>query len=137
MVRGKGDILLEFLLLICFGGVVMLKCKLGICSVSFRKYSPEEIAKAVSDAGLECIEWGSDIHAPCMDAEAIENIVSIQKKYGISCSSYGTYFHLGSDDFDELPHYIRAANMLGTNVLRLWCGAKRTTMTFHTQNYTF
>ena len=38
--------------------------KPGLCSVSFRENSPEEILQAMADAGLWYIEWGSDVHAP-------------------------------------------------------------------------
>ena len=65
---------------------------LGLVSVSFRKITPEEILSAVRDAGLSCIEWGSDVHAPCKDTERLYGLVELQKKYGITCSSYGTYF---------------------------------------------
>lgn len=100
------------------------KYSLGLVSVSFRKHTPEEIIKAVKEAGLSCIEWGSDIHAPCRDTERLLDIVRLQTEYGIECSSYGTYFRLGHTPIEELPRYISAAKMLGTNILRLWCGTK-------------
>lgn len=102
----------------------MKKYKCGLVSVSFRQHSPEEIVMAVKNAGLECIEWGSDIHAPCDDLEKIHNIVELQNKHGISCSSYGTYFKLCKDNVEELQKYIDAAKLLGTDILRLWCGEK-------------
>ncbi len=98
--------------------------RLGLVSVSFREHTPEEILQAMQDAGLTCIEWGSDVHAPCKDTEHISAIAELQKKYGITCSSYGTYFRLGETPLAELPAYIIAAKMLGTDVLRLWCGKK-------------
>ena len=98
--------------------------KLGLVSVSFRGNSPEEIAAAARDAGLECIEWGSDVHAPCGDIGRLDAIVRIQREYGLYCCSYGTYFRLGVTPLDELADYIAAAERLGTNVLRLWCGRK-------------
>lgn len=98
--------------------------KLGLVSISFRKHSPLEIILAAKKAGLECIEWGSDVHAPINDTEKISNIVALQKKHGIYCSSYGTYFRLGVSNTEELPQYITAAKTLGTDVLRLWCGDK-------------
>ena len=73
--------------------------KCGLVSVSFRKYTPQQIVSAVKSCGLQCIEWGSDIHAPRNDIEKLNEIVKLQNKYGIYCSSYGTYFHLGQDDF--------------------------------------
>ena len=98
---------------------------LGLVSVSFRKHSPEEIVKAVRSAGLTCIEWGSDIHAPCRDTDRLREIARLQEEYGITCSSYGTYFRLGVTPLSELPDYIAAAKILGTNILRLWGGTKK------------
>ena len=98
--------------------------KLGLVSVSFRHHTQEEILKAVKNTGLKCIEWGSDIHAPCEDVEKLEEIAFLQKKYGVTCSSYGTYFRLGETPIKELYQYIRAAKILGTDILRVWAGAK-------------
>ena len=97
---------------------------LGLVSVSFRKHTPEEIVKAVKSAGLTCIEWGSDIHAPCRDTDRLHELARLQEEYGITCSSYGTYFRLGQTPMEELTDYITAAKQLGTNLLRLWCGNK-------------
>ena len=98
--------------------------QLGLVSISFRKETPETLVEAVKAAGLTCIEWGSDVHAPWDDEEKLQNIVRLQKESGISCSSYGTYFRIGKNDVSEFPGYIRAAKLLGTDILRLWCGTK-------------
>ena len=98
--------------------------KLGLVSVSFRAYSPERIIDEAKKAGLSYIEWGSDIHAPCFDREKLIKIAEYQKQSGICCSSYGTYFRLGVTDINELISYIEAARLLGTDILRLWCGDK-------------
>ena len=97
---------------------------LGVVSVSFRKHTPLEILKQMKTAGLNFIEWGSDVHAPPRDIENLKTIASMQKEYGVATSSYGTYFRLGVTPVEELADYIRAAEILGTNVLRLWCGDK-------------
>lgn len=96
----------------------------GLVSVSFRPLSPKEVIEATAAAGLKCIEWGSDVHAPCNDIECLQEIAKLQKQSGISCSSYGTYFRIGTNAAEELPAYIEAARILGTNILRVWCGAK-------------
>lgn len=96
--------------------------QLGLVSVSFRPESPETVIKAAKAAGLSCIEWGSDVHAPCDDENRLQEIAALQKEYGVSCCSYGTYFRLGVTDVAELPAYIRAAKLLGTDTLRLWAG---------------
>ena len=98
--------------------------ELGLVSISFRKYSPAEIIKAVKNAGLTCIEWGSDVHAPARDTVRLREIAALQEEYGVTCSSYGTYFRLGSTPLAELTDYIAAAKILGTNILRLWGGSK-------------
>ena len=97
---------------------------IGLVSVSFRPLTVEQVVKAAAEAGLTCIEWGSDVHAPHDDEARLQEIVALQKQYGLTCCSYGTYFRLGKDDVAQLPDYIRAAKILGTNILRLWCGDK-------------
>lgn len=97
---------------------------LGLVSVSFRKNTPKEILEAMKLAGLNCIEWGSDIHAPANDSEKLNNIILLQKEYGIKCCSYGTYFRLGESSLEDLNLYINAAKLLGTNIIRIWCGNK-------------
>lgn len=98
--------------------------KTGVVSVSFRKLSVDEVIKYTKDAGLAAIEWGSDVHAPYTDMERIKYIAKAQTEAGLYCPSYGTYFKLGEHPVEELYGYIEAAKMLGTNVLRLWCGNK-------------
>ena len=98
--------------------------KLGVASVSFRALSAEQVIDLATDAGLEVIEWGSDVHAPCKEIEKLDEIVKLQREKNIRCSSYGTYFRLGVHPVEELEEYISAAKRLGTNVLRIWCGNK-------------
>ncbi len=95
--------------------------KLGLVSVSFRDKTPQEILVAMNECGLRFIEWGSDVHCP---PEKANEIAKLQKEYGIECCSYGTYFKLGVTPICELQSYIDAAKVLGTNILRLWCGNK-------------
>ena len=102
----------------------MRQYTLGLVSVSFRGHTPKEILEATRAAGLSCIEWGSDIHAPCKDLARLYEIADLQKQYGITCSSYGTYFKFGKTPLEELTDYITAAKILGADVLRLWCGRK-------------
>lgn len=97
---------------------------IGLVSISFRPHSPREILEAMQKAGLSFIEWGGDVHAPCDDLQRLEELVALQKEYGIKCSSYGTYFRIGINAIEELDAHIAAARMLGCNVLRLWCGKK-------------
>ncbi|MBQ2734874.1 MAG: TIM barrel protein [Clostridia bacterium] len=98
--------------------------RLGLVSISFRDRTPEEILIAMQKAQLSYVEWGSDVHAPCRDKKRLAELVRLQNAYGITCSSYGTYFRLGETPLEELTDYIAAAKILGTDILRLWCGRK-------------
>lgn len=107
----------------------MNRFKTGLCSVSFRKNTAEEIVEAVASAGLDFIEWGSDVHAPHDGTKNLQNIAALCDRYGIRCSSYGTYFRIGQTDLAELHGYISAAKLMGTDRLRLWCGVKGSAVT--------
>ena len=98
--------------------------QLGLASISFRKNSPEEILAAMRAAGLTHIEWGSDVHAPYCDMAQLSAVAALTERYGITTSSYGTYFRFGETPLGELASYIAAAHCLGTDMLRLWCGKK-------------
>jgi sugar phosphate isomerase/epimerase len=78
----------------------------------------------MKNARLTHIEWGSDVHAPCENVEQLKEINKLQNEYGIICSSYGTYFRLGVTPISELKKYIDGAKILGTKIIRVWCGSK-------------
>lgn len=96
----------------------------GLVSVTFRGLNPEEILKLASENDLPYIEWGSDVHAPAGDTAALQKLAALQEQYGITCSSYGTYFRLGRDALSQLPLYFDSTGQLGTSVLRIWAGDK-------------
>lgn len=98
--------------------------KLGLVSVSFPSLTPEKIIKAAKNAGLTCIEWSSKLHAPCHAPDRLREIRNMQEATGIQCCSYGTYFQIGINKPEELTAYFDGAELLGTNILRLWCGLK-------------
>lgn len=98
-----------------------MKHRLGLVSVSFRQHTPKEILIAMKECGLDIIEWGSDLHAPI---HKVSEIAKLQKEYQVTCCSYGSYFRLGVTPLTELSNYLTAAKILGTNIVRVWCGDK-------------
>lgn len=102
----------------------MRNFKPGLVSVSFRNLPPQEILNLMKQNDLEYVEWGSDVHASPHDTDNLEYIAGMQKDMGIKCSSYGTYFRICVNETEEIYDYIKAAKILGTNVLRLWCSDK-------------
>lgn len=98
--------------------------KSGLTSVTFRHLKPVQIAEYMNSAGIETIEWGSDIHAPCGDTENAEYIKKISDEHGIEISSYGSYYRLGENDNPqkEFEKYLSVARILCAPVIRIWTG---------------
>lgn len=97
----------------------------GICSVTFRKLSFEQIVALVAKAGLDGIEWGGDVHAP-PDAPpcALQPLREATEKAGLVVASYGSYYNVvkAEDHPNGFPPVLDAAEALGTKVIRIWCG---------------
>ena len=94
--------------------------KSGVCSVTFRNKSPQEIIELTARAGLCAIEWGSDVHVPEGDIEKAKEIRKMTEAAGLEVSSYGSYFRLGNNqDFTPI---LESAIALGTNEIRIWAG---------------
>lgn len=93
---------------------------IGLCSVTLRDKDVEEIIALVKDAGLEVIEWGSDVHVPETDPENAKNVAKMMHEADLETSSYGSYYKLGS--FDDFKPYIEIAKILGASIIRVWGG---------------
>ena len=48
--------------------------KTGLTSVSFRKLSVDEVIALAKKAGVDGIEWGSDVHVPPNDIEYVKEV---------------------------------------------------------------
>ncbi|MBQ9968051.1 MAG: sugar phosphate isomerase/epimerase [Oscillospiraceae bacterium] len=107
--------------------------KTGLCSVSFRKLTVEEIIAAVKDAGLDGIEWGGDVHVPHGDVEKARYVAKLMKEAGLETLSYGTYYYSGDHAVEDFKGVIDCALALGTKILRVWAGSK--TLTEVTDEY--
>lgn len=101
-----------------------LKC--GLCSVTFRGKSVEEVLALVKHAGLESIEWGGDVHVPPdLDPQRVREIRARTEDAGVTIASYGSYFHIiegSSHNTHSWTQTMDVAELLGTSTLRLWCG---------------
>ena len=99
-----------------------MKNQAGICSVTFRNKSVEELLKFCKGNGLTCIEWGGDVHVPPNDLENAKKVRALSEIYGVQCSSYGSYFKCRKiEDFEAIS---RHAEALGAKVIRIWAGEK-------------
>ena len=94
--------------------------KAGLCSVTFRKLSVQEIIELAKGNRLSCIEWGSDIHVPETNLKNAEAVGKLTRAAGLECPSYGTYFKCREGE--DFNNYSLAAEQLGAKTIRVWAG---------------
>ncbi len=98
--------------------------KTGICSVTFRPFSIEELVALTAKAGLDAVEWGGDVHVPHGDLEAARRARRVTLDAGLEVSSYGSYFSpLDADGAPEaFEPVLESALALGSDTIRIWAG---------------
>ena len=95
--------------------------KIGFTSTSFRQIkSTEKIVRIASASGAEIIEWGGDIHVKNTDDAKRVKALCTDAEIGIS--SYGSYYRIGSRDFDEQKRVCEIAAEMGCGSVRVWLG---------------
>lgn len=70
----------------------------GICSVTLKHLSPEEVIAFAVNTGLKSIEWWADGHVLPADIARAEEIGRHTRQADLSVSSYGSYYRLGISD---------------------------------------
>ena len=96
---------------------------IGLCSITYRKKSVDEIIEVCQQAGIEGIEWGGDVHVPPGDVELAATVREKTEAAGLSVCSYGSYYRCDKEQAD-FTMVLDSAVALGTNVIRVWAGAK-------------
>ena len=97
--------------------------KTGLVSVTYRSRTKEEITSLASDAGLQEIQWGGDIHIPHGDMDAAREARILCSRSGIGAYSYGSYYR-GTGDITDVAGVIDTASALGAQNIRIWAGTK-------------
>lgn len=91
----------------------------GLCSVTLRHLPPSAVLTVAAEAGLACVEWGADVHAPAEPLPALEALGRSTRASGLEVASYGTYWRATDDHPTPL---LDAAEALGCRRLRIWAG---------------
>lgn len=94
--------------------------KTGLCSVTFRNRSIEEVVQLAKEAELEAIEWGGKGHVPHEDLKAAKKAARLTEEAGLVVSSYGSYYIAGSTE--PFQGVLRTAQELNTKMIRIWAG---------------
>lgn len=90
----------------------------GICSVTLRAKSIDEVVSIASEAGLAGIEWGTDVHVS--DASSAQHARNASEEAGLTVLSLGSYYRAGS--FSDFGRDLDLAEALGAPRIRIWAG---------------
>ena len=96
--------------------------KLGLCSVTFRKKSVEQVVEIAQKAGIGSIEWGADVHVRTL--EDARRVKALCDGAGIAISSYGSYVNSADYDESKWNETCRLAKEMGASSVRIWLGRK-------------
>lgn len=99
----------------------------GLTSVTFRKRKADEIIRLASEAELDGVEWGSDVHVPAGDAETAKKVGGETAAAGLRVLSYGSYYRLCArkDPEEAFAPLLKSAAALGAPNIRIWAGSKQ------------
>ena len=101
--------------------------KLGLCSVTFRKKTPEAVVDIAKKAGVGYIEWGGDVHVKTLaDAKKVK---ALCHKADIKISSYGSYVNSAVYDESKWIETCKIAKEMSAEAIRIWLGKKNSQVT--------
>ena len=90
----------------------------GLLSVTFRKLPAEKIIELTSQAGLDGIEWGGDVHVLPGDLDTADKIRQATLDAGLINFAYGSYYRADC----EPEMIVETAAALGVQWIRIWAG---------------
>ena len=101
--------------------------KLGLCSVTFRKKTAEDVVTLSKKAGISFIEWGGDVHVKTLDDA--QKVKTLCDRAGIKISSYGSYFNSAVYDEGKWRDTCEITKEMGAEAIRIWLGKKNSQVT--------
>lgn len=95
---------------------------IGFTTVTFRKKSRRAVCEIAHRNNIMCIEWGGDMHLPPDDETALQEVISLQKEFGLTAVSYGSYYRLGAENYTLWEQIVNTADKIGARIIRIWQG---------------
>jgi len=95
----------------------------GLVSITFRPLDPQEVIRLVKQAGLQCIEWGGDVHVPHGNTARAREVGQWTREAGLMVSAYGSYYRVGETTL-PFEQVLASAVALGAPTIRVWVGTK-------------
>jgi sugar phosphate isomerase/epimerase len=95
----------------------------GLCSITFRSLTADEVLALAVRAGVEGIEWGADGHVPHGGGPHVAALATRCRDAGVEVVSYGSYLGFGpaeGNERDEVAAVLDSAQALGAPMVRIW-----------------
>jgi sugar phosphate isomerase/epimerase len=96
----------------------------GLCSLTLKQCSPREVLDLALRGGLQTIEWWGSGHVPPGDFSAASEIGHMTRDMGLSISTYGSYYRVGTDGPPAFEVILDTAVAVGAPSIRVWAGNK-------------
>lgn len=98
----------------------------GICSLTLKNLSTEELIRFAADSGLRAIEWWAAGHVPPGEIALAERVGEATRRAGLQISTYGSYYRVGVSEQAGMPFasVLDSAVALGAPSIRVWAGDK-------------
>ena len=96
----------------------------GICSVTFKTNTPEQVLHFAVENKLQAIEWWGADHVPAGDVATARRIGNLTRQAGVAVSSYGSYYRTAVSEEQGAPFIavLDSAEALGAATIRVWAG---------------
>lgn len=100
--------------------------KTGLVSATFRRLIAEEVLETAVEAGLDAIEWSSDVHVLPGDREQARKMKEMCRKRRIEVCGYASYYRLGEHDdpCQAFKPVLISAQELEAPIIRIWAGGQ-------------
>jgi sugar phosphate isomerase/epimerase len=95
----------------------------GLCSITFRALTADDVIDVACRAGVDGIEWGADVHAPSVGGPVLAALGARTRDAGLTVVSYGSYLGMSPPDGDDGPAVdavLDTALALGAPMVRVW-----------------
>ena len=98
----------------------------GICSVTLKHISAEEVIAFMVSNQLQAVEWWAGGHVLPGDIARATEVARLTQQAGLRTSSYGSYYRVGVSETDGMPFagVLASAAALGAPTIRVWAGTK-------------
>lgn len=100
-----------------------MSIRAGLCSVTFRQLSTDEVIAVAADAGLQSIEWaiGENEHLRTGDTANARAVGERTRDAGLQVASLGSYFRCRPGE--DIAPLLDSAEAMGAARIRVWAGA--------------